>query len=115
MWDAKFVDNWEKAQIGTVCHFPMRSLLYLHELMDQNHQDVKSKENSFRKHLHRLISRASNHVHEPEELEDLDKVTDVSKEDIDRLFDYHLSAEGKEFEEPNKKRYLRNLESVTFD
>jgi len=103
------------SEFGTVCHFPMRSLLYLHELVDQNHQDVKSKQNSFRKHLHRLIAHASNHAHEPEEIEDLDKVTDVSKEDIDRLFDYHLSAERKEFEEPNKERYLRNLESVTFD
>lgn len=103
------------SEFGTVCHFPMRSLLYLHELVDQNHQDVKSKQNSFRKHLHRLIVHSSNHVHEPEEIEDLDNVTDVSKEDIDRLFDYHLSTEGKEFEEPNKERYLRNLESVTFD
>lgn len=103
------------SEFGTVCHFPMNSLLYLHELLDQNHQNVKNKQNSFRKHLHRLIAHASNHDHEPEEIKDLDNVTDVSKEDIDRLFDYHLSQEKKEFEKPNKERYLRNLESVTFD
>jgi len=103
------------SEFGTVCHFPMRSLLYLHELMDQNHQDVKNKQNSFRKHLHRMISHSSNHAHEPEVLEDLDRVTDVSKEDIDELFDYYLSHEKKEHEPPNKTRYLRNLESVTFD
>ena len=176
VWDAKFVDNWEKGQtklsgeyhkiknhldtfqsesdaddfgglagfiifspqvklsnlttlkqrleergfrfdseFGTVCHFPMRSLIYLHELVDQDHQDVKSKQNSFRKHLHRLVAHSSNHVHEPGELEGHDNVTDVSEEDIDRLFDYHLSHASKEFEEPNKEGYLRNLESVTFD
>jgi hypothetical protein len=176
VWDAKFVDNWEKGEtklpgeyhkiknhldtfqresdaddygglagfiifspqvklsnlktlkqrleergfrfnsgFGTVCHFPMRSLLYLHELVEQNHQDVKSKQNSFRKHLHRIIAHSFNHVHEPEEIENLDNVTDVSKEDIDKLFDYYLSHEKKEFEEPNKERYLRNLESVTFN
>lgn len=176
VWDAKFVDNWEKGQtklsgehhkiknhldtfqresdadefgglagfiifspqvklsnlttlkqrleergfrfdseFGTVCHFPMKSLLYLHELIDQDHQEVKSKQHSFRKHLHRLIAHSSNHAHEPEELKGHDNVTDVSEEDIDRLFDYHLSTEKKEFEEPNKEGYLRNLESVTFD
>nr|WP_176705278.1 hypothetical protein [Halobacterium sp. GN101] len=103
------------SEFGTVCHFPMRTLLYLHELVDRNYQDVKSKQNSFRKHLHRIIAHSSNHVHEPEEIEDLDNVTDVSKEDIDRLFNYYFPYEKKEFEEPNKERYLRNLESVTFD
>lgn len=103
------------SEFGTVCHFPMRSLLYLHDLMDQNHQDVKNKQNSFRKYLHRMIAHSSNHAHEPEELEGLDRVTDVSKEDINKLFNYYLSTEKKEFEEPNKERYLRNLESVTFD
>lgn len=103
------------SEFGTVCHFPMRSLLYLHELVDQNYQDVKNKQNSFRKHLHRLIADSSNHVHEPEEIKDAKNVTDVSKEDIDRLFDYHLLHGKEEFEEPNKERYLRNLESVTFD
>lgn len=103
------------SEFGTVCHFPMRSLLYLHELVDQDHQDVKSKQNSFRKYLHRMIANASNHAHEPEEIEGLDHVTDISKEDIDKLFDYYLPTAGKEFEKPNKEGYLRSLESVTFD
>ena len=99
---------------GYICHFRFDALLALFDSIKNNREDVLRKQNSFQRLLNRFLTNPTNHAHEPEEFTEAGyNLTDVSKEDIDRLFDHFLSAEDPEQREHNKKGYLRRLESLT--